>query len=71
MEVIAEGIETEEQYQQLKMLGCEYGQGYLFSHPVNNEGVLHLLAQDAHRDAEPDINLAERIAEENLVAYSM
>jgi EAL domain-containing protein (putative c-di-GMP-specific phosphodiesterase class I) len=33
MEVIAEGIETDEQYQQLKMLGCEYGQGYLFSPP--------------------------------------
>ncbi len=47
MEVIAEGIETEEQHQQLKMLGCEYGQGYLFSRPVDNDGVQHLLAQDA------------------------
>jgi len=53
MEVIAEGIETEEQYQQLKLLGCEYGQGYLFSHPVSNAGVAHLLAQDAHRDTDP------------------
>jgi diguanylate cyclase (GGDEF)-like protein len=51
MEVIAEGIETEEQYQQLRMLGCEYGQGYLFSHPVPNEGMLRLVAQDAHRDS--------------------
>src|SRR6188474_267178 len=50
MEVIAEGIETEAQFQQLRMLGCEYGQGYLFSPPVNDMGVLHLLAQDAHRD---------------------
>ena len=71
MEVIAEGIETEEQYQQLKMLGCEFGQGYLFSHPVPTDGVAHLLAQDARRDAEPDINLIERTPEENLVAYSM
>ena len=74
MEVIAEGIETEEQYQQLKMLGCEYGQGYLFSHPVNNEGVLHLLARDAHRDAEttPELPITPTATEEEIVvAYSM
>lgn len=71
MEVIAEGVETEEQYQQLKMLGCEYGQGFLFSRPVDNAGVAHLLAQDARRDAKPDINLAAQTDDENLVAYSM
>jgi diguanylate cyclase (GGDEF)-like protein len=71
MEVIAEGIETEEQYQQLKMLGCEFGQGYLFSRPVNHEGVARLLAHDAHRDIEPDLDLALPIDDENLVAYSM
>lgn len=71
MEVIAEGIETEEQYQQLKMLGCEYGQGFLFSQPVNKEGVLHLLAQDAHRD-ENDLALPATCSEEEgAVAYSM
>ena len=57
MEVIAEGIETEEQYQQLKMLGCEYGQGYLFSRPVDNEGVAASARAGFHRDAEPDLNL--------------
>ena len=71
MEVIAEGIETEEQYQQLKMLGCEYGQGYLFSRPVDNTGVQHLLAQDAHRDTEPDLNLVEATGDEAAVIYSM
>lgn len=71
MEVIAEGIETEEQYQQLKMLGCEYGQGYLFSRPVNNDGVQHLLAQDAHRDTEPDVNLVEATNDETALIYSM
>ncbi|HEX6715842.1 MAG TPA: EAL domain-containing protein, partial [Pyrinomonadaceae bacterium] len=70
MEVIAEGIETEEQYRQLRLLGCEYGQGYLFSNPVNNEGVLHLLAQDARRDSEPDLNL-DHCDDEVSVAYSM
>jgi len=32
--VIAEGIETKEQLEFLKELGCEYGQGYLFSRPL-------------------------------------
>jgi diguanylate cyclase (GGDEF)-like protein/PAS domain S-box-containing protein len=34
MKVIAEGIETDEQLTKLKMLNCEYGQGYLFSKPL-------------------------------------
>jgi EAL domain-containing protein (putative c-di-GMP-specific phosphodiesterase class I) len=37
MEVIAEGVETGEQLAQLKGLKCEYGQGYLFSEPVDAE----------------------------------
>lgn len=32
--VVAEGVETVEQLQWLKHLGCEFGQGYLFSKPV-------------------------------------
>jgi EAL domain-containing protein (putative c-di-GMP-specific phosphodiesterase class I) len=35
MEVIAEGIETEQQLAELKSLKCEYGQGNLFSEPVD------------------------------------
>ena len=35
LDVVAEGIETEEQLTQLKDLGCEYGQGFLFSKPIN------------------------------------
>jgi diguanylate cyclase (GGDEF)-like protein len=34
MELVAEGIETFEQWQHLKLLGCEWGQGYLFSKPM-------------------------------------
>jgi len=34
IDVLAEGIETEEQYMLLKREGCEFGQGYLFSRPV-------------------------------------
>lgn len=34
MAVIAEGIETKEQYAILRDMGCDIGQGYLFSRPV-------------------------------------
>ena len=44
LEVIAEGIETPQQLTYLKTLGCEYGQGYLFSQPVDTETATALLA---------------------------
>ena len=34
LKTIAEGVETEEQCNILKELGCDYGQGYLFSKPL-------------------------------------
>ncbi|MDA0265685.1 MAG: bifunctional diguanylate cyclase/phosphodiesterase [Cyanobacteria bacterium] len=34
LELVAEGIETEKHYSQLKALRCESGQGYLFSKPL-------------------------------------
>ena len=34
MSVIAEGIETVEQLEQLKRMGCNYGQGFLISKPM-------------------------------------
>jgi diguanylate cyclase (GGDEF)-like protein len=38
--VVAEGVETEEQHARLEALGCEYGQGYLYSKPVEAEAAL-------------------------------
>ncbi len=35
MDVVAEGVETVEQRDMLKSLGCRYGQGYLFSRPLD------------------------------------
>lgn len=45
MEVIAEGIETRSQLEQLYELGCEFGQGYLFSTPLDPEPAADFLQQ--------------------------
>ena len=34
MEVVAEGIEDEQQVTLMQTLGCGFGQGYLFAHPM-------------------------------------
>lgn len=43
LDIVAEGIETQEQMQQLKQLKCEKGQGYLFSKPVDSYQATKLL----------------------------
>ena len=45
--VVAEGVETQEQYLVLKAMGCEYVQGYYFSKPVPPEGFDRFLAERA------------------------
>jgi EAL domain-containing protein (putative c-di-GMP-specific phosphodiesterase class I) len=44
MKSIAEGIERQEQADALRGVGCEYGQGYLFSRPLSVEDCEALLA---------------------------
>ncbi|MBR3016950.1 MAG: amino acid permease [Clostridia bacterium] len=43
--VVAEGVETEEQYRELKAVGCDLVQGYYFSKPVPPEAFRRFLAQ--------------------------
>jgi diguanylate cyclase (GGDEF)-like protein/PAS domain S-box-containing protein len=45
MEVVAEGIETMMQLDQLKALGCEQGQGYYFSRPLEAASATELIQQ--------------------------
>jgi len=45
VKVIAEGVETEQQLDLLKKIGCDYGQGYLFSRPLPPEKFEELLLQ--------------------------
>jgi diguanylate cyclase (GGDEF)-like protein len=47
MDVIAEGIETAEQLEQLRSRQCEYGQGYFFSRPVAQQEASALLMGSA------------------------
>jgi diguanylate cyclase (GGDEF)-like protein/PAS domain S-box-containing protein len=49
--VIAEGIESAEQLRHLRSLGCEFGQGYLFSPALDAEGTRALLAEWSPRKA--------------------
>lgn len=46
IKVVAEGIETEDQLEYLKKLGCDFGQGYLFSYPVPAEEMTKWLQQN-------------------------
>jgi EAL domain-containing protein (putative c-di-GMP-specific phosphodiesterase class I) len=45
LDLIAEGIETQEAMTQLAAMGCETGQGYLFSRPMPASDVADWLAQ--------------------------
>jgi EAL domain-containing protein (putative c-di-GMP-specific phosphodiesterase class I) len=44
LDVIAEGVETEEQLAQLRGMGCKYGQGYYFSKPLNSHEATGLIS---------------------------
>jgi diguanylate cyclase (GGDEF)-like protein/PAS domain S-box-containing protein len=45
MDVVAEGVETREQLEILRGLGCQFGQGYFFSKPVDNEGAEDFISE--------------------------
>jgi diguanylate cyclase (GGDEF)-like protein/PAS domain S-box-containing protein len=52
LQVLAEGVETEEQMRFLRGLGCELGQGWLFAKPMPFDALVrHLEAIDAQREA--------------------
>jgi diguanylate cyclase (GGDEF)-like protein/PAS domain S-box-containing protein len=47
VDVVAEGVETEDQVTELKALGCYRAQGYLLARPMNAAAITKLLARTA------------------------
>jgi diguanylate cyclase (GGDEF)-like protein/PAS domain S-box-containing protein len=72
--VVAEGIETKEQWDKLKALQCEYGQGYLFSKPVPAQQALALVNEEWEKNPAPEVAVSEDAregAEMVIGSYSM
>lgn len=44
--VVAEGVETKEQYEKLKEIGCDYIQGYYFSKPIKRDDFVSFLLEN-------------------------
>lgn len=47
LNVVAEGVEEALQAEQLRLQGCEFGQGYYFSRPITRQATMDLLSQEA------------------------
>jgi diguanylate cyclase (GGDEF)-like protein/PAS domain S-box-containing protein len=45
LQTVAEGIETHDQHAALRLLGCEYGQGFLFAKPAGPREIENLLTK--------------------------
>jgi len=65
MDVVAEGVETPEQLELLKSLGCQFGQGYFFSKPLDSQAAEAFICESYS----PPVQLLERMntAQSSLV----
>jgi EAL domain-containing protein (putative c-di-GMP-specific phosphodiesterase class I) len=59
LEVVAEGIEQQNQASSLKALGCGLGQGFLFAEAMSSPALMHFLAK---RGEWPDENTRSHAA---------
>lgn len=56
LDVVAEGIETPEQYRLLREMGCRFGQGFLFARPLPVEAVTQLLRLPGRVLPDPEVS---------------
>ena len=59
--VVAEGVETVEQADYMKSIGCNYIQGYLYSKPVTEEEFLQKLNKLEHEPVAHAMNIIEEM----------
>jgi EAL domain-containing protein (putative c-di-GMP-specific phosphodiesterase class I) len=50
LNVVAEGVETEAQLDNLAALGCQEAQGYYFSRPIPADAILEYLLTERNID---------------------
>ncbi len=55
MDVVAEGVETLDQLEWLRSIGCEYAQGFYFSRPVDVTAATGLIASSPWRADAPSV----------------
>jgi len=61
MPVIAEGVETVQQADFLRSIGCDYIQGYLYSRPLPEENYIELISGSSVGSAVPQMKLIETL----------
>jgi EAL domain-containing protein (putative c-di-GMP-specific phosphodiesterase class I) len=54
MKIVAEGIEDEERLEFVRRIGCDEGQGYLLSRPLDEKGMIDFLTSAGLGDAQTD-----------------
>jgi EAL domain-containing protein (putative c-di-GMP-specific phosphodiesterase class I) len=60
--IVAEGIEEPGQLAQLRELGCEFGQGFLFAHPMPGEEIAARFARPRRLQVTPGIEPVDVVA---------